>query len=45
MSLMDFVVSLLTTLLLTTQTIVTMGILLYRGKIPMVKPGIEPVTS
>jgi hypothetical protein len=27
-------------ILLTTQTVVTMGILLYQGKIPMVEPGI-----
>jgi hypothetical protein len=30
---------------LTTQTMVTMGILPYQGKIPMVEPGIEPGTS
>jgi hypothetical protein len=29
----------------TTQTMVTMGILSYQGKIPMVEPGIEPGTS
>jgi hypothetical protein len=28
-----------------TQTIVTMGILPYQGKIPMVEPGIKPGTS
>jgi hypothetical protein len=29
----------------TTQTMVTMGILPYQGKIPMVEPEIEPTTS
>jgi hypothetical protein len=29
----------------TTQTMVTMAILPYQGKIPMVDPGIEPGTS
>jgi hypothetical protein len=28
-----------------TQTMVTMGILPYQGKIPMVEPEIEPGTS
>jgi hypothetical protein len=32
-------------MLLTTQTVVTMEILLNQGKIPMVEPGIEPGTS
>jgi hypothetical protein len=32
-------------ILLTTQTMVTMEILPYQGKIPMVEPGIEPGTS
>jgi hypothetical protein len=32
-------------ILLTTQTMVTMGILPYQGKIPMVEPGIERGTS
>jgi hypothetical protein len=32
-------------ILLTTQTMVTMGILPYQGKKPMVEPGIEPGTS
>jgi hypothetical protein len=32
-------------ILLTTQTMVTTGILPYQGKIPMVEPGIEPGTS
>jgi hypothetical protein len=32
-------------ILLTTQTMVSMGILLYQGKIPMVEPVIEPGTS
>jgi hypothetical protein len=31
--------------LLIIQTMVTMGILPYQGKIPMVVPGIEPGTS
>jgi hypothetical protein len=31
--------------ILTTQTLVTMGILPYKGKIPIVEPGIEPGTS
>jgi hypothetical protein len=30
---------------LTTQTMVTMGILPYQGKIPMVELGIEPGSS
>jgi hypothetical protein len=29
----------------TTPTMVTMGILPYEGKIPMVEPGIEPGTA
>jgi hypothetical protein len=32
-------------ILLTTQTVVAMGILPYQGKIPMVEPGIKPGTS
>jgi hypothetical protein len=34
-----------TQILLTTQTMVIMGILPYQEKIPMVEPGIEPRTS
>jgi hypothetical protein len=32
-------------ILVTTQTMVTTGILPYQGKMPMVEPGIEPKTS
>jgi hemolysin activation/secretion protein len=32
-------------ILLTTQTVVTIGILPYQEKIPMVEPGTEPGTS
>ena len=38
-------VSTLSLILLTTQTMVTTGILPLQGKIPMVEPGIEPETS
>ena len=38
-------VSTLSLILLTTQTMVTTGILPLQGKIPMVEPGIEPGTS
>ena len=38
-------VSTLSLILLTTQTMVTTGILPLHGKIPMVEPGIEPGTS
>ena len=38
-------VSTLNLILLTTQTMVTTGILPLQGKIPMVEPGIEPGTS
>ena len=38
-------VSNLSLILLTTQTMVTTGILPLQGKIPMVEPGIEPGTS
>ena len=38
-------VSTLGLILLTTQTMVTTGIIPPQGKIPMVEPGIEPGTS
>ena len=38
-------VSTLSLILLTTQTMVTTGIIPPHGKIPMVEPGIEPGTS